>query len=465
MSRTNLKKFPIARYLAFLLITAVLFTGATFSRYSSFTSGDLETIISKFAVSYEIGDMSAATFANADYWLPINDDKVAMNAARSVRFTVRNYTLGQDETVDRVSEVDLQGSLRFYAPAEFISSLAVQVVEVDDSGGYVAVTPQYVISEFLYDENGNFRSWNQGDTVETENFEDYDAREDGAVDEVLYMNGGFSGDANAHTGMISAYCPGTGNRLSITASMTETEYSVGFYRRSADEASLSAPQFYLDCVKEIPFYALDITLPEMFFSADEDAADKGARQASFVVFITVLDRNEGEDFGVRWDQKYLQQGADFNGARVTGYHFDRDAEIYAADASGALVSTGAKTTIRIKKSFTDNGDVISYWHVAPLSEGAPSLVHPVTDFYDDTGEAAEVGDFSKVTTVHGLYGKCSNGGASGFISLAGVTDDPYHAEFTADESAADDYAIDKSLSKGYATKLNVLFAQMSQTEG
>lgn len=442
-----------------MLITAVLFTGATFSRYSSFTSGDLETIISKFAVSYEIGDMSAATFANADYWLPISDDKVAMNAARSVRFTVRNYTLRQDETVDRVSEVDLQGSLRFYAPAEFISSLAVQVVEVDDSGGYVTQTPQYVISEFLYDENGNFRSWNQGDTVETENFEDYDAREDGAVDEVLYMNGGFSGDANAHTGMISAYCPGTGNRLSITASMTETEYSVGFYRRSADEASLSAPQFYLDCVKEIPFYALDITLPEMFFSADEDA-----RQASFVVFITVLDRNEGEDFGVQWDQKYLQ-GADFNGARVTGYHFDRDAEIYAADASGSLVPTGAKTTIRIKKSFTDNGDVISYWHVAPLSEGAPSLVHPVTDFYDGTGGAAEVGDFSTVTTVHGLYGKCSNGGASGFISLAGVTDDPYHAEFTADESAADDYAIDKSLSKGYATKLNVLFAQMSQTEG
>ena len=442
-----------------MLITAVLFTGATFSRYSSFTSGDLETIISKFAVSYEIGDMSAATFANADYWLTISDDKVAMNAARSVRFTVRNYTLRQDETVDRVSEVDLQGSLRFYAPAEFISSLAVQVVEVDDSGGYVTKTPQYVISEFLYDENGNFRSWNQGDTVDTENFEDYDAREDGAVDEVLYMNGGFSGDANAHTGMISAYCPGTGNRLSITASMTETEYSVGFYRRSAGEASLSAPQFYLDCVKEIPFYALDITLPEMFFSAD-----KGARQKSFVVFITVLDRNKGEDFRVQWDQKYLQ-GADFNGARVTGYHFDRDAAIYAADASGALVPTGAKTTIRIKKSFSDNGGVISYWHVAPLSEGAPSLVHPVTDFYDGTGGAAVVGDFSTVMTVHGLYGKCSNGGASGFISLAGVTDDPYHAEFTADESAADDYAIDKSLSKGYATKLNVLFAQMSQTEG
>lgn len=460
MSRTNLKKFPIARYLAFLLITAVLFTGATFSRYSSFMSGDLETIISKFAVSYEIGDMSAATFANADYWLTISDDKVAMNAARSVRFTLRNHTLRQDETVDRVSEVDLQGSLRFYAPAEFISSLAVQVVEVDASGGYVTRTPQYVISEFLYDEYGNFRSWNQGETVETANFEDYDAREDGAVDEVLYMNGGFSRDANAHTGMISAYCRKTGNRLSITASMTETEYSVGFYRRSAVEASLSAPQFYLDCVKEIPFYALDITLPEMFFSADE-----GARQKSFVVFITVLDRNEGEDFGVRWDQKYLQQGADFNGARVTGYHFDRDAEIYAADASGALVSTGAKTTIRIKKSFTDNGGVISYWHVAPLSEGAPSLVHPVTDFYDGTGGAAEVGDFSKVTTVHSLYGKCSNGGASGFISLAGVTDDPYHAEFTTDESAADDYAIDISLSKGYATKLNVLFAQMSQTEG
>lgn len=443
-----------------MLITAVLFTGATFSRYSSFTSGDLETIISKFAVSYEIGDMSAATFANANYWLPISDDKVAMNAARSVRFTVRNYTLRQDETIDRVSEVDLQGSLRFYAPAEFISSLAVQVVEVDDSGGYVTKTPQYVISEFLYDENGNFRSWNQGDTVDTENLEDYDAREDGAaVDEVLYMNGGFSGDANAHTGMISAYCPATGNRLSITASMTETEYSVGFYRRSADEASLSAPQFYLDCVKEIPFYALDITLPEMFFSADE-----GARQASFVVFITVLDRNDGEDFDVRWDQKYLQ-GADFNGARVTGYHFDRDAAIYAADASGALVQTGAKTTIRIKKSFSDSGDVISYWHVAPLSEGAPSLVHPVTDFYDGTGGAAEVDDFSTVKAVHGLYGKCSNGGASGFISLAGVTDDPYHAEFTADESAADDYAIDMSLSKGYATKLNVLFAQMSQTEG
>ena len=179
------KKIPIVRYLCYLLAISLLFSGISFARFSSFNSGDVTSPLSRFACSFEISDMSAATFSNVDYWLTIDGEQTAMNTARSIRFTVRNNTRFENGQVDRISDVDLQSTLRLYAPAEFASNLALQIVEIDKNGFYSVSSPQYVLSEFIYNDDGTFATFDRN--VDTASFTDYDARTDGVPfdDEVL----------------------------------------------------------------------------------------------------------------------------------------------------------------------------------------------------------------------------------------------------------------------------------------
>ncbi len=446
------KKIPVIRYLCYLLAVSILFTGVTFSRYVSYTSGNTDAVLSRFAVSYEIGDMSALTFSNVDYWLNLGGTQVAMNTARSVRFTVRNHTLSENGMPDRISDIDLQSTLRLYAPAEFVKNLAVQVAEVDETGAYVTKTPQYVLKELIY-RNGAFAQW-QGEELDTAAFENYDARtEDGnLVSEVLTMSGGFSGTEADPEGTIRAYAGQTKSEITLTASVSPANYSVGFYRSDAADESKSAAQLFLDCVKEIPFYTLDISLPDMLLQADGKA-----QESTFVLFLTVIERSVGEEYSLPWTDDFLTEKT-LNGAAVTGYHFEREASVFEEGADGQLVDSGKKTTIRIQKTFTESGETMSYYHIAPLAEGAPSLAHPVTEFFDRNGAAAEAG-YASVTDVHGLFGKCSNEGKSGFISFDGITDNPYLSDYGNTEN---DYAIGQVLSKGYLTRLNVVFVQASE---
>ena len=150
----------------------------------------------------------------------------------------------------------------------------------------------------------------------------------------------------------------------------------------------------------------------------------------------------------------------FNGATVTGYHFDTKANLYDL-TDGILVANGSQTTIRIQKTYDEQGSTLSYHHVAPLSEGATSI----EDFYNSQGVSVNLADidFSLVTEVHSLFGKCSNGGRSGYISFENITDSPYYATYSAPSQTVQDYIIRESLSKGYSTLLNVLFVQSSQS--
>ena len=475
MSEKKTKKFPIVTYLCCLLAVSILFTGVTFSRYAGFTSGTTDVSLGRFACSYEIGDMSASTFSNAEYWLQLNGVATSMNTARSVRFSIRNYTLQENGRPDRISDVDLQSTLRLYAPAEFLGNLAVQIAEVDKEGNYITKTPQYVLEDFIYVGAGNFVVWKDGSGIlDTSKSKDYEARPDiygNQVDEKLSMSGGFTGREENHTGTISAYCAETGTSVSITSVMAEAQYSVGFYRGWVGDENKSAPQFYLDCRKEVPFYTLDISLPEMLLKAFGTAQSR-----TFVPFLSVLNLTENQDFKSNWTASGMAENLErlekgerdvyFNGATVTGYHFDTKANLYDYDLTdGILVANGSQTTIRIQKTFEEQGKRLSYHHVAPLSEGATSIVHPIEDFYNSQGVSVNLADidFSSVTEVHSLFGKCSNGGRSGYISFENITDSPYYATYSAPSQTVQDYIIRESLSKGYSTLLNVLFVQSSQS--
>ena len=473
MSEKKTKKFPIVTYLCCLLAVSILFTGVTFSRYAGFTSGTTDVSLGRFACSYEIGDMSANSFSNAEYWLQLSGVATSMNTARSVRFTVRNYTLLPDGSPDRISDVDLQSTLRLYAPAEFLGNLAVQVAEVVE-GNYITRTPQYVLEDFIYDGAGNFAVWKDGfGILDTSMSKDYEARPDiygNQVDEKLSMSGGFTGTEENHTGTISAYCAETKTSVSITSVMAEAQYSVGFYRGWVGDENKSAPQFYLDCRKEVPFYTLDISLPEMLLKANGTAQSR-----TFVLFLTTLHLTENEDFKSNWTKSGMAKNLErlekgerdvyFNGATVTGYHFNAKADLCKL-TGGTLAPNGLQTTIRIQKTYDEQGSTLSYHHVAPLSEGAASIVHPIEDFYNSQGVSVNLADidFSSVTEVHSLFGKCSNGGRSGYISFADITDSPYYQTYSSQRTGESDYIVRESLSKGYATRLNILFVQASQSD-
>lgn len=468
MREVKNKKYPLIKYLCWLLVVAFLFTGVTFSRYSVTESVNTETGIGVFNASYEITDMSSATFSNVNYWLNLNGGKTAMNSASTLRFTLRNHSVLENGIADRISDVDLQASLRFYAPAEFAGNLAVQIAEVDDTGGYIVRTPQYVLKDLIYTADNNFKTWN-GEVFNTSSSEDYDARTDAdglETDEELTVNGGFTGTAESHVGVISAYSHDSGNRLSITSSMSEAAYSVGFYRHDAKNQNISAPIFYLDCKETVPFYTVELSLPEMLLKSGITPQTR-----TFVVFITLLKHikfaNDENDSAVRdetlWDaiMKYPASGTVyFNDAEVTGYHFDRKADIFVME-NGSLVKSGEQTLVRIKKSFENGTANMSYMHVAPLTEGAASLVHPIEDFFDVNGSPVQV-LFGDVTGVHGYFGKCVNNGGSGYISFKDFQSNPYYGSYASQVAGGEhDYKLDQIMSKGYAAKINALFVQVS----
>ena len=131
------KKIPILSYLCYLLVVSVLFTGVTFSRYSTATSGDLGANVSPFIASYRIDNLSSNTYTNANFWLENNTQQ---GVARYVRFTVANHRPASEAegAAELISDVDLSSKIRFYLPAEFADNLAIQLLGEDGN----AVMPQ-----------------------------------------------------------------------------------------------------------------------------------------------------------------------------------------------------------------------------------------------------------------------------------------------------------------------------------
>lgn len=495
MAKKKVEHYHIYAYLCALVLVGILLTGVTLARYSGSTSGGGEVTLPRFYCSYEIDDMSSLTFANSDYWFTSDEgEDRPIKTARTVRYTVRNYTTDGSGKADRVSDLDLEPTLRFYAPAEFAGTLAFQVVETHGTDGEKVVTPQYVVSDIakaLYGTNGS----DGASTYHTGKSKGYEDRTDGLeggmpLEEELSLSGSFTGSGAEHfTGSMRAVGKRTGAVLSVTADERTAEYSVGFMRTTTESSasvgggtsvSRVAPLFYLDCEKEVPYMTVDITLPDSHVL-------KGGHptQRSYVLYVTSTVRlSENEDMNSVWHTAGSEEGEQggtlstsqdgsnivedwneiftsdtqneyyFNGAKVTGYHFERDLPV--CDDSGA--ETGKKTTVRINKYFDDGS--VTFDHIAPLSEGAASVVHAINDFYTFTGGVCtEYTDPLTIDAVQSLYGVCA-GGSSGYIKFEGVTDDPLES---AHDEADGYYVIGEAMSKGYSTSLNVIFAQASET--
>lgn len=484
----KIKKIPILTYLCYLLAVSVLFTGVTFSRYSASTSGDVSSSLVPYIASYEIDNISATTFPNSNYWLSESADR-AVGTARTVRYTMRNYEAGADGSAQRVNELDLQGSVRLYVPAELAGSIALQLEEVQPDSTSTAVTPQYVLSELLAEVDSGSTTWNTAAEPE-KNEQDYDDLS-GAPDEVMNL----SGSLNGKDGTLFAQAQGTdgesGNTLSITESVRTVQYSVGFQRGVPTQSTVEGisvitnlqPQLFLDLEKEELYYAVDITLPdEMLFEGGV------AQQKTFVLYITLTHVVSSDDFGIDWttgaeaDQTcdaYLQKPAagtgvyTFNGAKVLGYHFDVEAATYERDGAPRANST----TVRVTKAYgideagtSYTGEAtLSFLHVAPISEDAVNYVHPIQKFYTYENNAYTEADDAPATIqdAQNCYGVCTNlDGTDGeyYISFANMPDDPRYATYEGQETnAATNYAMGQLLSRNYPTRLTAIFVQASES--
>ena len=531
------KPIPIISCLCGLLAVAVLFTGTTFSRYSTQISGDVQTNLSPFVASYTIQDISSTNFPNLDYWLAVEaSENRPLSVARTVRFTISN----QNES-GRVSGVDLQASLRFRVPAELGDNLVLQVEEVRSEGGQtvsVPLTPQYIIGNLVYETKQatpiseyeydlttgkkEFRSSATGTQLNTRYFADYSAR--GDVNENLTLTGGLN--EKTGEGTIMAEAPDTkdkdgktikGNRISVTSSIVETEYSIGYQRGKTDSDYQS--ELFVDLVGEHRYYTIDITLPEMFLDAEMNNGEIVPQSRTFVLYVTLaemIDFDGGSESNSESNSGGQTQTRDWsngntnydniltapgtgtdsenykiNGDTVVGYHFDVQAQTYDKDEKDRKSTEQVRVVRRYGYEIeeTDGNKVVrytgnntlSFQHVAPLTTEdlaqAALYAHPII-IYDSiqaaadgkgvTGGAASVASAADINgTNAAYYGVCSNYGNLDepyMILLTGLPQDPRYAVYhDTYDGIQQNYFMYDELSRKYDAQLTMLFVQASES--
>lgn len=505
MKNPRTKKYPIFTYLCWLLVVAMLFTGVTFSRYSITQSGSLSTDVANLNCGYTVDGINSLLFDNNNH--------SGSSSANTVRFTLKNYT-EKTETVDGVeqtdkiiSEVDVEGGLRLYLPADLADNLAIQITGTDVSN---VLTPQIVLGELFYgksgdtDKNGNvilndsYKQYSSTDNhFSTSNFTDYGARnypdEDWTVGGTLANNGTLTVNNTQTT--VDGATVGSGIDMTVSAGSETDAYSIGFQR-----GTVSAP-LYLDLEKQVTYYTIDISLPEMYFTAGVEKA------LQYVVHFTLVKRIAPE---VNWNNEggnsiylvaegqnpssdaekvpmsYLITKPPANGyeyvaihdgerVKITGFHFEQEAPIVRGSNSNE------QTTVRVKctyNTYNDEGRYdVSLFHVARINNSDTAsgtdddsqqgnqyngeVVHPL--LLDNNTNIIENVTFSNMATLSSILnqtqvtGTCTASYNPATINLTNVSIDPLH------NSDGSDISVSYGISRSYNFKMRATFVQASQT--
>ena len=487
-ARTTKWNYPLMRYLSLLLAVTLLFTGVTFARFALYRNESVNTGIAKYDASYTIDGVNSLTFGNQSYWQTLAGGWYAQGGSRTVRVGMYNN-----------SDIDAHAhTLTMEGPAEFWENIALQLTTVKEESesetGYAAgeiVTTQYVLADFLRvrdggetadgstsDERHNYKygayiDWKTqkdanraSDGVFDTKFSD-EFGQRGSIEETFLMSGGIEATGkvtavrqlarDTATDSASSVFAEQDLTITITASKREVQYSVGYVRK---EGNTSLPAFYLDCKKEVPYYTIEITLPDNYTESDDDdpyfvlhgksEADGtvvNGEADSVLVFLTWTNSVSSEDLSS--DPKIAltpdklvdvatKNGGTFNGARVIGYHFNYN------DVPATQNGQEVETTVRMNKT---TGGEITWEHIASISSGEGAYPHPLikqeNESYRCDGEnyveiAANVLDSEKY-----------NG-----------TFSPSEFETTKLGDTQDDYCV--AAEKGYAVRFAVYLEQHSE---
>ena len=492
-ARTTKWNYPLMRYLSLLLAVTLLFTGVTFARFALYRDTGMGAGIAKFDVSYTIDGVNSLTFGNQSYWQTLAGGWYAQGGSRTVRVGMYNN-----------SDIDAHAhTLTMEGPAEFWENIALQLTTVKEESesetGYAAgevVTTQYVLADFLRvrgdgetadgSTSGEMHNYKYGayidwdntnapvngasvgefDTVffDTKFSDEFGQR--GSIEETFLMSGGI--EATGKVTAVRQPARDTVNdsvvfaeqdlTITITKSQKEVQYSIGYVRK---EGNTSLPAFYLDCEKEVPYYTIEITLPDNYKeSGDGDpyfvlhgkseanGAAVNGEADSVLVFLTWTNSVSSEDLSSDPDialtpdglVAVASEGGKFNRAEVIGYHFNYNG--VPATQNGQPI----ETTVRMNKTV---GETDILWeHIASISSGEGAYPHPL------------------IKPENESYYRCD--GENYVVIAADVLGSgKYDGTFSASEfettklgETQADYCV--AAEKGYAVRFSVYFEQHSE---
>lgn len=261
--------------------------------------------------------------------------------------------------------------------------------------------------------------------------------------------------------------------ITITASMQEVQYSVGFVRR---EGTHSMPAFYLDCVKQVPYYTIEITLPDNYTVSDESdpyfvlgaktAQGEKGEEDSLLLFLTWTNSIPSSDLGteaaptseqlvqIANGGEELADGTsvigEYNSATVIGYHFNYNG--VPATQSGQSIETTVRMNKKVLERNEDGGweklerPTITWEHIASINSGEGAYPHPL--IAQDGSYVCDGDPAVAVTIAAGVLG---SGKYDGSFSSS---------EF--ETTTVDDKNVCVAAEKGYAVRFGVDFVQHSE---
>ena len=410
MKKETIKQYPIVRYLCLLLVVALLFAGVTFSRYQSRFTSENSVGVAEFDASYTIDSVNTTSFGNTHFWQLYNGFWMDQGSgtASTVRITMNNN-----------SAIDLRPTIRMEGPAEFWENIALQITPTTGTGSNIAadtenpLTTQLVIADlvrvrteatqdnehvFEYDK---YRQWSEGETFYTSTSDNFGQL--GSGESTLAMTGGItvsktdgtvSGSVTATrqsttVGKVPETRPENNWNMTITASMKNVDFSLGFTRQ---QGSSALPALYLDCTANVPYYTIEIDIPmELKAKSGDDPAS-----ATYVMYLNWTNAIQAKALGIEFPTgagaaaepgidvdgnfwtNLIAKGAQpttitANGTEFTvlGYHFNYTDVPYSTSAGGA---NAGDTTVRLTRNFA-NG--ISYQHIARLNENDAVSPHDI----------------------------------------------------------------------------------------
>ncbi len=489
-ARTTKWNYPLMRYLSLLLAVTLLFTGVTFARFALYRDTGMGAGIAKFDVSYTIDGVNSLTFGNQSYWQTLAGGWYAQGGSRTVRVGMYNN-----------SDIDAHAhTLTMEGPAEFWENIALQLTTVKEESesetGYAAgevVTTQYVLADFLRvrgdgetadgSTSGEMHNYKYGDYIDWNDQKDANDATDGkfdtkfsdefgqrgSIEETFLMSGGIEATGkvtavrqparDTATDSASSVFAEQDLTITITGSKREVQYSVGYVRK---EGNTSLPAFYLDCKKEVPYYTIEITLPDNYTeSGDGDpyfvlhgkseanGAAVNGEADSVLVFLTWTNSVSSEDLSSDPDialtpdglVAVASEGGKFNGAEVIGYHFNYN------DVPATQNGQPIETTVRMNKTV---GETDILWeHIASISSGEGAYPHPLKAQEGEGGSYVCSGD-PAVTIAADVLG---SGKYDGTFSAS-------EFETTKLGEPQADYCV--AAEKGYAVRFSVYFEQHSE---
>ena len=420
MKKETIKQYPIVRYLCLLLVVALLFAGVTFSRYQSRFTSENSVGVAEFDASYTIDSVNTTSFGNTHFWQLYNGFWMDQGSgtASTVRITMYNN-----------SAIDLRPTIRMEGPAEFWENIALQITPTTGTGSNIAadtenpLTTQLVIADLVKErteatqdnehvfEYDKYRQWSEGETFNTSTSDNFGQL--GSGESTLAMTGGItesddgtvSGSVTATrqsttVGKVPETRPENNWNMTITASMKNVDFSLGFTRQ---QGSSALPALYLDCTANVPYYTIEIDIPmELKAKSGDDPAS-----ATYVMYLNWTNAIQAKALGIEFptgNSTASDTGFDVDGNfwnnlienaqpttiktsetsfTVLGYHFNYTDVPYSTSAGGDIAGD---TTVRLTRNFA-NG--ISYQHIARLNENDavfPHDIDPENGYYRCSGD-------------------------------------------------------------------------------